>query len=225
MAIERTTINGDMTVLKTALETLIPEFFASVEQTQDTFSLNCKDADGNTLLRITRSSNNVVWTPYIYRDANSYLYPAGSNSGASVKYFYKCGANGAVLTLGGNGVIVIAKDRSGKTAVVIPSLTSGTYASNSSSIYAACWGDDPTFRLPIVICTSVNGEQATGNYCLFVPVPLYGTYDAANYIPKLYMMPMTQANMRGVEQIITDADGSQYFTNGYLALKDEGGDA
>lgn len=225
MAIERTTINGDFSALKTALETLVPTFFASVELSQDTLTLACKDADENTLLTITRSSNNYVWMPKTYRSANSYLEGSGGNNyGDPVQYFFSCGVNGAFLTLASsNSAIAIAKDSNGKTAIVIPASRYGTDVVKCASIYSACWGDDTAYNAPLRITDT--DTPTLGNNCQLVSVPLYGNYQTANGIPKVFYLPMAQANMRGIVQEVT-SDSGTYITNGYLAmLYDAGGAA
>lgn len=222
MAVERTTINGDFSALKTALETLVPAFFGSVELSGDTYTLTCKDGDGNTLLAITRSSNNAVWNVAGYRTASSYLATSGSSGGAVVNYFYNMGANGAFLACAGKTAIAIAKAADGRTAVVFPTTNSGTEVVQCSAIYATCWGDDTAFTNAVRITDSTT--PTLGNNCLFVPVPLFGDYQTPNNIPKVYMLPVAQTNMRGITQEVT-SDAGTFMTNGYLAMKYDAGGA
>ena len=116
MAIERTEINGDFSALKTALETLVPAFFASVELT-DASTITCKDADENTLLVFAVSGNTHL--PRAYRSADNYLTPitAGMSYLGAIKYFFKVGANGAFLTYPNGDALAIAKAENGKTAI------------------------------------------------------------------------------------------------------------
>lgn len=220
MAIERYTINGDLTALATALEALGEDFFATV--TASSSSLSAKDADDHTIFSASQTVSATKIT--CYRASNNYLQISYSSS--DPKYLYKCGSNGAIITLNtpSAGAIAIAKDKNGRTAFAM--------CSGDGYLYPVCWGDGVGINVsnnsPITIgvnSNSTGNTPAIGYHCLFVPAPLLGTYEESNYFPKLFMMPLAQANMRGVHQIITDADGSQYFTNGYLALKDEGGDA
>lgn len=224
MAIERTEINGDFSALKTALETLVPAFFGSVELSEDTYTLSCKDGDGNTLLAFSRSANNAVWGVMGYRSANSYLSLSGNSSGAIVNYFYNMGANGAFLACNGKSAIAIAKAADGRTAVVFPTTNNGTEGVQCAAIYATCWGDDTAYSYPVQFA-STGANTATGNNCLFVPVPLYGNYQTPNNVPKVFFMPVAQANMRGIVQEVT-SDSGTYITNGYVAmLYDAGGEA
>lgn len=217
MAIERHTINGNMTAYAAALEALGEDFFATVTGSSST--LSAYDADEHLIFGVSQTVSSTTNTAY-RASGNSFGFASPP------KYLYKCGSNGAIITLNtpAAGAIAIAKDKNGRTAFAM--------CVGDGNLYPVCWGDgiginDANVR-PITIGVNSNTtgtSPAIGYHCLFVPVPLLGTYEESNYFPKLFMMPLAQANMRGVHQIITDADGSQYFTNGYLALKDEGGDA
>lgn len=224
--IERTTIGGDFAAMKAALETLVPAFFASVELSQNDLLITCRDADGNAIFTVSRTNNNAVWCPKAYRSANSYLNPDQSeNYGNPFKYFFNMGANGAFITINdGGSAIAIAKASNDRTAIVMPSSSSsgGTVAQHQHAVLAACWGDDTALSTPVTFVDATT--PATGNSCLMVPVPLYGTYATAANVPKVYMLPVAQANMRGVVQEVT-SDSGTYITNGYLAmLYDAGGD-
>lgn len=215
MAIERTTINGDATALKNALDTLVPAFFAEVTATAGSSSSTafaCKDADGNTLLSFTYLPNMTTTEYRIYRDSTHYL---GANiSQSKVSYFFKVGANGAFLQLTSGGVIAIAKAANGKTAITIPAVQN-----KATSIYAACWGDDTAYDKPLKFADDTN--PMIGNNVQFVPVPLYGNYQLSNNIPKVFYMPMAQSNMRGIVQEVTSESGT-YITDGYIAMIDDG---
>lgn len=213
MAIERYTINGDMAAYKAALEALGEDFFATV--TGSASSLAAYDADGHAIFSVGQTVS--ATTNRAYRASNNYY-----DFSNPPKYLYKCGSNGAIITLNtpSYGAIAIAKDKNGRTAFAM--------CSGDGNLYPVCWGDgigiDNTGSRPITIGVNSNttgSQPAIGYHCLFVPVPLLGTYEESNYFPKLFMMPLAQANMRGVHQIITDADGTEYFTNGYLALIDD----
>ena len=222
MAIERTEINGDFSALKTALETLVPAFFASVELT-DASTITCKDADENTLLVFAVSGSTHL--PRAYRSADNYLTPttAGSSYLGVIKYFFKVGANGAFLTYQQGEALAIAKAENGKTAIVMPGSGGSTASNRLVTLLAACWGDDTAYSNPLWFAALSN--TATGNNCLFVPVPLYGNYQTPNNVPKVFFMPVAQANMRGIVQEVT-SDSGTYVTNGYLAmLYDAGGEA
>ena len=217
MAIERTTINGDFDALKTALETLVPAYFGSVTISQSGAgrTITCKDADNNTIFYITGSTTGTTPQYTAYRTGSSGL----QTTTTKVDYFYKVGVNGAFLTLKDNNygrVIAIAKAANGKTAIVLPGAVSGVY-----TIQAACWGDDAAYYNPLYVAATTN--SMTGNNCQMVPVPLYGNYQTANSIPKVFYLPMAQANMRGVVQEIT-SDSGLYITDGYIAMLYDAGD-
>lgn len=214
MAIERYTINGDMTAYAAALEALGEDFFATVNRGSSS-SIGAYDADGNLIFGVGQTVSATTNTAY--RASNNYF-----NFANPPKYLYKCGSNGAIITLNtpSAGAIAIAKDKNGRTAFAM--------CSGDGNCYPVCWGDgigiENANSRPITIglsSSSTGFQPAIGYHCLFVPAPLLGTYEEPNYFPKLFMMPLAQANMRGVHQIITDADGTEYFTNGYLALMDD----
>lgn len=220
--IERTEINGNFSALKTALETLVPAFFASVEQT-DANTITCKDADENTVLTFILSGSTHL--PRAYRSADNYLTPttAGSSYLGPIKYFFKVGANGAFLTYNNSEAVAIAKAGNGKTAIVMPGNGTSTTANRLVTLLAACWGDDTAFNTPMWFAAA-STTNAVGNNCLFVPVPLYGNYQTPNNVPKVFFMPVAQANMRGIVQEVT-SDSGTYITNGYVAMiYDAGGD-
>ena len=109
MAIERYTINGDLEAYAAALEALGEDFFASV--TGNAGTLSAYDADGNLIFGVTKTVSATTHTAY--RASNngfSYVNPP--------KYLYKCGSNGAIITLNtpSVGAIAIAKDKNGRTA-------------------------------------------------------------------------------------------------------------
>lgn len=213
MAIERYTINGDMTAYAAALEALGEDFFATVTGSAST--LSAYDADEHLTFGVVQTASS---TSNIAYRANDNYYGLSNPP----KYLYKCGSNGAIITLStpSAGAIAIAKDKNGRTAFAM--------CSGDGNLYPVCWGDGIGIEnvnsnpITIALNSSASGSKpAIGYHCLFVPAPLLGTYEESNYFPKLFMMPLAQANMRGVHQIITDADGTEYFTNGYLALMDD----
>lgn len=215
MAITRTTINGDITALKNALLTLVPTFFASVELNTNT--INCKDANGNTVFQYSNISNYRTWTAY--RSASSYAFVQGQSSDYDPKYFYTVGSNGAVIELGYRHYIIIAKTHDNKTGIIIPI---SVYTNGIQfTCYPVCWGDESPIDESYLTITG-SAAPLIGNHCLFVPIPLIGTYADANYFPKAFFMPMSQADMRGVSQQITGASGV-YLTNGMVALLDDSG--
>lgn len=224
MAIPRIAINN-INDLKSVLDDLVPDFFASVTLDTSTNTITCKDDDDNTIFAVTVSSNNVLWTPSVYRSMSSALTPSGGSSLGAIRYCYKMGRNGAILFYDGGAnfrdAIAIAKAKNGKTAFVIPA-SSSNLGNRHARFYSACWGDDTSLTSAHVFCDSSAPESS--NHCLLVPVPLFGSYDEPNYIPKVFAMLISQQNMRGVIQEVTSDDGT-YITNGYVAMKYEGGDA
>lgn len=206
--ITRTEVSS-LSDIATALGALVPDFFASATYDSKNNKVIIKDADENTIFEIGSQMNLTK----AYRSASSALAPvAGSPMLTTPKYFYNMGANGAALAFQTGQFIAIAKAANGKTAFVYPSLASTL---RFDLIYSACWGDDTAFTGQYSIADTV--DATTGNNCLFVPVPLFGSYQTPNNVPKVFFMPVAQTNMRGILQEVT-SDSGTYVTNGYVAM-------
>lgn len=227
MAITRTDINGDIAALKAALETLVPDFFASVEydDAESPTTVICKDADENTIFEYYIGGPNVFGMK-AYKNAETYVGVAQA-TGTTWKplYFYKVGSNGAVIQLPNSLFIIIAKTNTGKTGFALYPQLFTTAAQTITVVASACWGDDPALSNWILICGSGSGTSATstlsiGNHTLFVPVPMHGTYEQNIFLPKAFFIPMAQDGMRGVVRELS-TDSGTYLTNGYVALLDD----
>ena len=220
MSITRTDINGDITALKAALETLVPDFFASVELDDDTTPTTaiCKDASGNTIFTVSSiSSGNVAYTAY--KDATTNVRGSATQQNARPLYFYKVGNNSAAIQCPNHHFVLISKTNTAGVGFVIPdsfSTGSGTHYVRNN---VACWGDDPALDSPLTITGGTSSEME-GNHTQFVQIPLHGTYNENIYLPKAFFFPMVQEGMRGVVQELTTDDGT-YLTNGYIALLDD----
>lgn len=221
MAITRTDINGDITALKAALETLVPDFFASVEFDDATTptAINCKDADSNTVFTVTKNSNGFSYN--VFKDASTSISATSTDLYSQPLYFYKVGDNGAAIQCRRNStLIVIAKANTGATGFALPNGFSSSLASNLTTSPTGCWGDDPVLTTSLTITTSTSGSQMTGNHTMFVQIPLHGTYEQSIYLLKAFFLPMAQDGMRGeVQELSTDS--GTYLTNGYVALLDD----
>jgi len=224
MAIARTDINGNIAALKAALETLVPDFFASIEYDDATTPTGviCKDENANTIFKVRNTSGNFYsYTAY----KNAETAQETSASGASPKYMYKVGGNGAVLETTGSSFVIIAKTNIGATGFALPDTMTNVGSSRKAANYhTACWGDDPALTDGLVFGTSSDATANNGNHTLFVPIPMHGTYEQNIFLPKAFFLPMAQSGMRGVVQELT-ADEGVYLTNGYVALLDDGGEA
>ena len=220
MAITRTEVSGDGSIMKACLETLVPDYFASVElDSGNSYVINCKDADGNILFKITRSSNNVLWNYTAYKDANTFVGDL-SNYSNSISTFYITN-NGAIAFRSSGGGFIVTKANDGSTAIVCPG-NSGPSGQRMCHIIATKWGDGGTYQSNTIYITSQDTASSTptGNNTLMVPVPLYGTYNTPLYTPKAFFMPVVQIGMRGVVQEVVGAEGV-YVTNGFIALLDD----
>lgn len=219
MSIQRTDINGDIVLLKAALETLIPDFFATVEldDMESPTTVICKDTDGNTLFTAQYTAGNSA-TYTAYKNAATSITGNGTPSLARPLYFYKVGDSNAAIQCPNNHFVVISKTNASGVGFVIPE----TFATGTGTHYArnvvACWGDDPALDSYLTI-TGSTGSTMIGNQCLLVPIPLHGVYGTPIYLPHAFFLPMAQDGMRGTVQQLQDGEVT-YLTNGYIALMD-----
>ena len=200
--------NGDLSELAEAMQSIVPSFFASVTYGNGGFI--CKDADDNTVFSASQSVSAQYW--YAMRSASSSVGGSGQLSTTKPLAFYKVGSNGGAIELMNHTLILIGKTKDGKTGIALTSTGIGY-------VLPACWGDDTSFNAPIQIAPSSN--SAVGNHTLFVPIPLYGTYEESNNFTKAFFLPMAQPNMRGVVQQLVEEGKGVYLTDGYVALLDE----
>lgn len=231
MAIVRTEINGNIATLKEALETLVPSFFASVSYDNDSTptAVQCKDADGNTIMECLKQSS-ASYGIKAYKDAENFIgKEPSSTAGLKIMDFYKVGSNGAVMRSNNGYVFIVAKTNTGKTAFAFPHWFS-TIANTQVTVETAFWGDDTTMTDWIVISGAGSGSSnplqtnSIGYQCLFVPIPAHGTFSQSIYLPKAFFLPMAQQGMRGVFQEVVAENGT-HLTNGYVTLLDDGGAA
>lgn len=217
MAITRYEINGDLILLKLALESL--GFFASITLDDDTTPtlVTCKDSDNNTLFTVGKSGSSYTYTMYKNSETNVNVTSSSVNY-TNPKYLYKIGDAGAMIEMVSGGITFwIAKTN--LDGIGFCHQSTWTSASSSGNVQVACWGDDPD--LSTTLYFAQNNSAMIGNQCLFVPVPLHGTYTHPMWMKNTYFLPMAQAGMRGVIQQIEDGDDT-YLTNGYIAIRDTG---
>lgn len=217
MAIVRTDINGDIAAMKAALETLVPDFFATVEYDDTTTptAINCKDADDNTLFIVNTANSG--WTFSFYKDGSTVVSSQGTTSTAAPVYCYKVGSASAVIQHPNGQFSIISKTNTGGVGFAIP--TQFSYTANKGEYRVGCWGDDTLITTNLLFTSSTSGAEMVGNQCQLVEIPMHGTYDQPIYLQSAYYMPMAQSGMRGVVQEITGERGT-YLTNGYVALLD-----
>ena len=126
-------------------------------------------------------------------------------------YFYKVGDVGGAIELAEGSLILIAKTKSGKTGIVLPE------AQTRGVLKASCFGDDSSFTGVLKFADS--SSPMAGNHTQFVNVPLFGTYDSADYFENAFYIPMAQTGMRDVVQTVVTSTET-YLTDGYFALKE-----
>lgn len=219
MAIERYTVNGDLTALKTALEaTNIFEAVVFNDDEQPTAVL-CKDTDDNIVFSVTQNSSQ--YTHAAYRSNGTSVSAGGSYS--KPVYVYKIGTSSAAINCAEaksapTALVLIGKTNTGKIGVAMPRTFGATSANaDITQMAVVAWDDDPAMTSLVKI-----GDMV-GHSTLLVDLPLHGSYGTPENIVGCYIMPMTQEGMRGALQEIT-CDDKTYLTNGYVAILDDGGD-
>ena len=221
MSITQTYLNLSIAELKTFLETLVPDYFASVEYTDDTSTgITCKDSDGNTIFTVAYSSNS-GWTYTAYADGENYV--SKKESAMKPTYGYTC-ANGAMIVCSNNGIstasdirgsVIIFKTNNNKTGFVIGG--GSNYGNIFSGFNTCAWGD----ITPLISSASGYkfGEGVTNQtQTLMFPFVTRCALGEHSYFPNAFFIPVAQTRTVFGELV---ADGISYVTNGYWAIKDE----
>ncbi len=207
MAITKTYINGDAAALGAFLQTLVPDFFASVEDDTSTTTAGdyrCMDADGNTVAVVKTTAAGSIYADASHSIAMSFNMPAA--------YGYRT-ACGAVLRYNSGtstAYMVFAKTNLGAF---------GGMVSNGSAAYqgfrTVAWGDQVDN-----LAATFGGLPSAGvatDQTVLCPVPTHGALGTPSVLEGVYFLPWAQSRAEG-EIVI---DGTHYFSTGYLAIKDE----
>lgn len=220
MAITRTDINGSITALKAALETLVPDFFATVEfdNEESPTTVICKDVGGNTLFTAQYTAGS-SGTYTAYKKAATSISGSSTSQNARPLYFYRVGDSNAAIQCPNKDFIVISKTNTSGVGFVIPAVFVASQSGHFVKQNVACWGDDPALDSLLTI-TGSSGDTMIGNHTLFVQIPMHGTYEQNIFFPKAFFLPMAQDGMRGAVQELS-TDSGTYLTNGYVALLDD----
>ena len=146
MSITQTYLNVSISELKTFLETLVPDYFASVEYTDNNNTgITCKDSDGNTIFTV--AVDNGSWTYTAYADSENYV--SKTSSYAKPVYGYVCN-NGAMIVgavnaisdaTGIRGSVVISKTNNNKTGFIISGALSSSVSDLYNNFVTGVWGD------------------------------------------------------------------------------------
>jgi len=204
MAITKTYINGNHAALGEFLQSLVPDFFASVTDT--TSGWHCKDADDNVVAYITTNGYNAR----LYAASSKQITPLGQIG--NVTYGYKT-THGAMLLYGENSrPIILAKTSTGALGGVLPTEPAAHY-----DYYTCAWGDQVDALAHRFGGLSVEDDGLPVCQTVLCPVPSHGALGAPSVFEGVYWLPWAQYRTVGEISI----DGVQYATNGYLAIKDE----
>lgn len=213
MAITKTYIGGDLSILKTVLED--SGLFDSVSISEDV--ITCKDADNNTLFKFEAITNGHKVTAYASASVSKYASYTSNVGGAnpSPRNAYSC-TNGVMIeyftdtTTRNNACIVITKTNNDEIAIVFSeSLTTGSSA--FTSLYAVAWGD----TAPISAYTTAANAQ---NQTMLVPFSTNANEGLQSYTPNAGFMISGQLYSLGYGKATIGSD--KYITNGYWAIKD-----
>ena len=222
MSITQTYLNLSIAELKTFLETLVPNYFASVEYTDNNNTgITCKDSDGNTIFTVAVDSSS--WTYTAYADSENYV--SKTSSYAKPVYGYVCN-NGAMILGAGNAStisdatnlrfsVVISKTNNNKTGFVIAASSStATFTDLYNNFVTGVWGD------VIPLTSSYNYGSGVTNHTQtqMFPFVTHCALGEKSYFPNAFFIPVAQTRTVFGELV---ADGVSYVTNGYWAIKDE----
>lgn len=219
MSITQTYLNTSISELKTFLGTLVPNYFASVEYTDNTNTgVTCKDSDGNTIFTV--AVDNGSWTYTAYADSQNFV--SKTSSYAKPVYGYVCN-NGAMIVCANNtisdatgirGSVVVSKTNNNKTGFII----SGALSSSASDLYnnfvTGVWGDVTPLTSTYSYSSGVTNHTQTQMF----PFVTHCALGEKSYFPNAFFIPVAQTRVVFGELV---ADGVSYVTNGYWAIKDE----
>lgn len=219
MSITQTYLNTSIAELKTFLGTLVPNYFASVEYTDDTnTSVTCKDSDGNTIFTV--AVDNGSWTYTAYADSQNFV--SKTSSYAKPVYGYVCN-NGAMIVCAVNaisdatgirGSVVISKTNNNKTGFVIAAGSSASASDLYSNVVTGVWGD----VIPLTSNYSYSSGVTNQTQTQMFPFVTHCALGEKSYFPNAFFIPVAQTRTVFGELV---ADGVSYVTNGYWAIKDE----
>ena len=219
MAITQTYLNTSIAELKTFLGALVPDYFASVEYTDNNNTgITCKDSDSNTIFTV--AVDNGSWTYTAYADSQNFV--SKTSSYAKPVYGYVCN-NGAMIVCAVNAIsdatgirnsVVISKTNNDKTGFII----SGALSSSASDLYnnfvTGVWGD----VIPLTSNYSYGSGVTNQTQTQMFPFVTHCALGEKSYFPNAFFIPVAQTRTVFGELV---ADGVSYVTNGYWAIKDE----
>ena len=219
MSITQTYLNTSISELKTFLGALVPNYFASVEYTDNNNTgITCKDSDSNTIFTVAVDNGN--WTYTAYADSQNYV--SKTSSYAKPVYGYVCN-NGAMIVgavnaisdaTGIRGSVVISKTNNNKTGFIISGGSSGSASDLYSSFVTGVWGD----VIPLTSNYSYGSGVTNQTQTQMVPFVTHCALGEKSYFPNAFFIPVAQTRTVFGELV---ADGVSYVTNGYWAIKDE----
>ncbi len=219
MSITQTYLNTSISELKTFLGALVPDYFASVEYTDNNNTgITCKDSDGNTVFTVAVDNSN--WTYTAYADSENYV--SKTSSYAKPVYGYVCnngamivGVNNAISDATGiRGSVVISKTNNDRTGFIIAAGSSGSTTDLYSNVVTGAWGD----VTPLTSSYSYGSGVTNQNQTQMVPFVTHCALGEKSYFPNAFFIPVAQTRTVFGELV---ADGVSYVTNGYWAIKDE----
>ena len=219
MSITQTYLNLSIAELKTFLETLVPNYFASVEYTDNNNTgITCKDSNGNTIFTV--AVDNGSWTYTAYADSENCV--SKTSNYAKPIYGYVCN-NGAMILGAGNaisdatgirGSVVISKTNNNKTGFIISGASSASTIDLYSNFVTGAWGDVTPLTSNYSYSSGVTNHTQTQMF----PFVTHCALGEKSYFPNAFFIPVAQTRTVFGELV---ADGISYVTNGYWAIKDE----
>lgn len=221
MSITQTYLNVSISELKTFLGTLVPDYFASVEYTDNNNTgITCKDDDSNTIFTVAVDNDN--WTYTAYADSENYV--SKTSSYAKPVYGYVCNHGAMILGAGSantfsdaTGIrnsVVISKTNNDKTGFIISGALSSSVSDLYNNFVTGVWGD----VIPLTSSYSYSSGVTNQTQTQMVPFVTHCALGEKSYFPNAFFIPVAQTRTVFGELV---ADGVSYVTNGYWAIKDE----
>lgn len=198
--ITKITLNGDLSLLKTAIEET--GLFETVTISND--MLSCYDAGGNLLCEMNSSNTFTAYSSAIISQSAVF----GTQFSLNTAYCY----NGAIIFYYSNSAntytiyIMMSRTNTGAVAITFSS-NYGARLNSQQSVYCIAWGDTDT----ITALSSL--QNITRRQVSLMTIP---TNSVDVHTTNAFYMPT--GNLTGNAELEFTLNGIEYFTTGYFVI-------
>lgn len=210
--IQKTYVNGDENTLKGVLE--YTELFSSVvvDSTGSAPVLKCYDASENLLFEICADTAGGIPMIKAYSSISSYK-SSDTSSTCTYTYAYK----GACIILfyysSQYFFVMLSKDSNGGVCATFTYARNSTKATALTNLYCVAWGDRGEFAAIQSLPMIANNQ----NGLMVIPTDSF-----SNHTENAFFIPY--GNMYNEDEREFSLGGHNFFTNGYWAIRDDGGE-